>query len=116
MDIETFVSETLVQLGAGIDKAKNKPGISIAPLPYARADNSNMAGDHLLDEQGNGAIIVFVRFDLSVVVRGHVEGGAKAGLEVLGFDIGIGGKLEGGIDHTRVQRIKFEVPVSFPRT
>jgi len=32
---------------------------------------------------------------------------------MLGLDVG-GGKIEGGIDHTRVQRIKFEVPVSFP--
>ena len=37
----------------------------------------------------------------------------KAGLEVLGVELG-GGKVESGIDHTRVQRIKFEVPVSFP--
>jgi hypothetical protein len=76
---------------------------------------SNLAGGRLIDSGGNGAIVVFVQFDLSVVVRGHVERGAKAGLEVLGLDFG-GGKLEGGIDHTRVQRVKFEVPVSFSVT
>jgi hypothetical protein len=77
-----------------------------------RADESNLAGDHIV-ASGDSAIVVFVQFDLSVVVRKHVEGGAKAGLEVLGLDFG-GGEIEGGIDHTRVQRIKFEVPVSFP--
>jgi hypothetical protein len=81
-----------------------------------RADESNMAGDHLIDSQGNHAIIVFVQFDLAVVVTKRAEGQAKAGLEVLGLDIGSGGKIEGGIDHTNVQRIKFEVPVSFPCT
>lgn len=115
MNIETFVSEALEQLGAGVAKVKGNPAISLSPVPYTD-EKTNQAGDRLIDSRGNEAIIVFVQFDLSVVVSGHVEGGAKAGLQVLGFDIGIGGKVEGGIDHTRVQRIKFEVPVSFPRT
>ena len=113
MDIETFVSQTLEQLGAGIAKAKDKPGISVSPVPYARDDQSNLAGDRLIDSRGNGAIIVFVQFDLSVVVTTRAEGGVKAGLQVLGVELG-GGKVEGGIDHTRVQHVKFEVPVSFP--
>jgi hypothetical protein len=113
MNIESFVSETLEQLGAGIDKVKGKPGIKVSPAPYMAEGGSNLAGDRLIDSTGNGAIVVFVQFDLSVVVTKRAEGGVKAGLEVLGFDFG-GGKIEGGIDHTRVQRIKFEVPGSFP--
>jgi len=115
MDIESFVSQTLEQLGKGIENAKGKRGINVSPVPYARDDQSNLAGERLIDSRGNGAIVVFVQFDLSVVVRGHATGGAKAGLEVLGLDFG-GAKLEGGINHTKVQRIKFEVPVSFPVT
>jgi hypothetical protein len=115
MNIESFVSQALEQLGAAVEKVKNKPGITISPKPYMREGGSNLAGDRILDMHGEGAIIVFVQFDLSVVVRSHVEGGAeaKAKLEVVGLDLG-GGKLEGGIDQTRVQHIKFEVPVSFP--
>ncbi len=112
MKIESFVSQALEQLGAGIEKVKDKPGIRISPIPYTDP-SSNLAGGRLIDSQGNGAIIVFVQFDLSVVVTKHAAGEAKAGLEVLGLDFG-GGKLEGGVDHTKVQRIKFEVPVSFP--
>ena len=115
MNIESFVSEALEQLGAAVEKVKNKPGISVSPVPFLRDDNSNLAGNRLVDSRGNHAIIGFVQFDLSVVVTKRAEGGVKAGLEVLGFDFG-GGKIEGGIDHTRVQRIKFEVPVSFPVT
>ena len=115
MDIETFVSQTLEQLGAGIEKAKGKPGISVSPVPYPRDDQSNLAGDHLIDSRGNGALIVFVQFDLSVVVTTRAKGGVKAGLQVLGVELG-GGKVEGGIDHTRVHHVKFEVPVSFPVT
>jgi hypothetical protein len=113
MNIEGFVSEALKQLGAGIDKVKGTPGIKVSPKPYMAEGGSNLAGNRLIDSSGDGAIIVFVQFDLSVVVTNHAEGGVKAGLEVLGFDLG-GGKIEGGIDHTLVQRIKFEVPVSFP--
>jgi hypothetical protein len=50
-----------------------------------------------------------------VIVTKRVESGAgaKAKLEVIGLDLG-GAELKGGVDHTRVQRIKFQVPVSFP--
>jgi hypothetical protein len=112
MNIENFVSEALEQLGAGIAKAHGKPGITISPSPYMRDDPSNTAGDHLV-EIGTGRLVVFVAFDLSVVIRSQIAGEAGAKLEVLGFDLG-GGKLESGLDHTRVQRIKFQVPVSFP--
>ena len=112
MNIEDFVSKTLEQLGAGIAKAHGKPGATISPSPYMREDTSNTAGDHLV-EIGSGRLIVFVDFDLSVIVRSKVAAEAGAKLEVLGFDIA-GAKLDGGVDHTRVQRIKFQVPVSFP--
>ena len=112
MNIESFVSEALTQLGAGIAKAHGKPGVTISPRPYMRDDTSNTAGSHLVDTESD-RLITFVDFDLSVVVRSKIKGEASAKLEVLGFDLG-GGKIDGGIDHTRVQRIKFQVPVTFP--
>jgi hypothetical protein len=112
MNVESFVSETLEQLGAGIEKAHGKPGVTISPQPYMRDDTSNTAGDHLVDSSSQ-TIIVFVEFDLSVVVRSHLAGEAHAKLEVLSLDMG-GGKIDGSVDHTRVQRVKFQVPVSFP--
>ena len=112
MNIEGFVSEALAQLGAGITKAYGKPGITVSPRPYMRDDNSNTAGTYMVDSSSERAIVL-VEFDLSVVVRSKIEGEASAKLEVLGFDLG-SGKIDGGIDHTRVQRIKFQVPVTFP--
>jgi hypothetical protein len=111
MDIESFVSQALEQLGSGISKARGKPGITISPRPYRAS--STVAG-HLIDKSGGGGVN-FVEFDLSVAVRSHVDSsaGAKAKLEVIGLDLG-GAELKGGVDHTRVQRIKFQVPVSFP--
>lgn len=113
MDIDSFVSQALEQLGSGISKARGKPGIRIASQAFMQ-ERTNTAGDRLV-EKGTRNIINFVEFDLSVAVRSHVEGGAgaKAKLEVIGLDLG-GAELKSGVDHTRVQRIKFQVPVSFP--
>jgi hypothetical protein len=113
MDIESFVSQALEQLGAGVNAARGKKGITISPKPYSDGKGSNTAGGHPL-EMHTDAIVNFVEFDLSVAVTSRVEGSAeaKAKLQVIGLDLG-GAKLEGGIDHTRVQRIKFQVPVSF---
>ena len=76
-------------------------------------ERTNTAGDRAVEMRTHN-IISFVEFDLSVAVRSHVDGSAeaKAKLEVIGLDLG-GAELKGGIDHTRVQRIKFQVPVSF---
>jgi NTP-dependent ternary system trypsin peptidase co-occuring protein len=115
MDIESFVSEALEQLGSGISKARGRPGIRISPNPYTE-EATNTAAGHAVDRgRDGGGIITFVEFDLSVIVTKSVEGsaGAKAKLEVIGLDLG-GAELKGGVDHTRVQRIKFQVPVSFP--
>jgi hypothetical protein len=114
MNIESFVSEALEQLGVGVDKARGKPGVTISPRLYGE-DASIIASGHLIAKEGGRSIITFVEFDLSVVVTSHVEGsaGAKAKLEVIGLDLG-GAELKGGVDQTRVQRIKFQVPVSFP--
>ncbi len=112
MNVEHFVAETLAQLGAGVAKTRGKPGITISPRPYMRDDTSNAAGDRLIDSSSQ-TIIEFVEFDLSVVVRTQLAGEAHAKLEVVSLDLG-GGKIDGSLDHTRIQRVKFRVPVSFP--
>jgi hypothetical protein len=113
MDIESFVSQALEQIGAGVSEAKGKPGIVISPSPYMQ-EGTNTAGDRLVSSVDD-KLINFVEFDLSVAVRSHVDSsaGAKAKLEVIGLDLG-GAELKGGVDRTQVQRIKFQVPVSFP--
>jgi hypothetical protein len=79
MDIESFVSQTLKQLGAGVAKAaKGNPGIKISPM----VDMSRIEGGLLVDA-GTGSMINSVEFDLSVIVRSRVEGGAEAKVELL---------------------------------
>ncbi len=52
-----------------------------------------------------------VEFDLSVTVQEKFEGEAGANLTVLG--IGGKGAVGSSIDQTRIQRIKFQVPIAF---
>jgi hypothetical protein len=108
MNIENFVSETLKQLGAGVKNARTAPGIRISPSPYMRDDSSNLASDRLVAYPGHD-LIGFVDFDLSVVVGSQVSGEAHAGIEALGFIDVAGGKLDGGVDHTGVQHVKFTI-------
>lgn len=110
MDIESFVSEALQQIGRGVWKSHGKKGVTVTPRPYLADNNSNTAGGHMIDSSTD-RLIVLVEFDLSVAVRSTASGSAGAGLEVLG--IGGKGKVDAGIDHTRTQHIKFHVPISF---
>jgi hypothetical protein len=111
MNIQSFVSEALRQIGTGVQSAHGQPGIKISPIPFRVAGTESLAG-HMLDNATKG-LIVLVEFDLSVVVQAKLEGEASAKLEVVGFNLG-GGKIDTGIDQTRTQRIKFSVPVTFP--
>jgi len=74
-----------------------------------RDDSSNLAGDHLVAQRSHD-VMGFVDFDLSVVVRSQATGEVSAGLEVFGLEIA-GGKVDGWIDHTRVQHLKFQIPL-----
>lgn len=110
MDIEQFVSESLRQISRGVLEARNEKGISISPQTMVGRDNT--AGSHAVTMSHHYPVLM-VEFDLSVAVQSKLEGGASGGLTVLG----IGGKADASssIDHTRIQRIKFEVPVTFVR-
>jgi hypothetical protein len=111
MNIESFVSESLRQIGAGVQSAHEQPGIKISPQPLRVVGDTTLAGNMV--DQASRRVIVLVEFDLSVVVQAKIEGEAAAKLEVIGLNLG-GGKVDAGIDQTRTQRIKFHVPVTFP--
>lgn len=106
MNVEEFVSESLRQIGAGVVRAAACPGINVSPRPHGGPETSATVG-HL---RADGKLIVLVEFDLSVSVQSKLEGTAGGGLTVLG----IGGKADvsGGLDQTRVQRLKFQIPVT----
>ena len=106
MNIQDFVSESLRQIGAGVVAGASHPGIEVSPRATGGAEVSASVG-HLRGP--GGRFIVFVEFDLSVLVQAKVEGEAGGGITVFGM----GGKAEvsSGIDQTRTQRVKFHVPI-----
>jgi len=107
MKIQDFVSETLRQIGAGVIAAAAFPGIEVSPRPIGGPEASATVGQ--LRGPG-GKVIVFVDFDLSVVVQTKLEGETGAGISILGIG---GGKAEvsGAIDQAHTQRVKFQIPV-----
>jgi len=111
MNIESFVSESLRQIGSGVLSAHEQPGIKISQQPLRIAGGDATLAGHMVD-QASRRTIVLVEFDLSVIVTAKADGSVSAKLEVFSFDFG-GGKVEAGIDHTHTQRVKFQVPVTF---
>jgi hypothetical protein len=108
MNVQDFVSESLRQLNAGVRAVKDEKGIIVSPQPLAGRDNT--AAGHMLTSDGYQAIML-LEFDLSVTVQSTLEGKAGADLTVLG--VGGKGDISSSIDQTRVQRIKFQIPVAF---
>jgi hypothetical protein len=107
MNVQEFISESLRQISAGVASAKGEKGITISPQPEI---NSILASKQLVTS-GDYRSIIMVEFDLSVTVQEKFEGEAGANLTVLG--IGGKGAVGSSIDQTRIQRIKFQVPIAF---
>ena len=109
MKIQDFISETLCEISEGVRRATQDKSIEVCPRCLFD-ENAKTAGQFLVSMHSKHPVTV-IEFDLSVIVQSKIGGQARAGLEVLGF----GGKTDvtAGIDHTRVQRIKFQIPVAF---
>jgi hypothetical protein len=84
------------------------PGLTYSYYPPEGA--LAQCGNKVVTQDGFQAIML-VEFDLSVAVQSKLEGEAGAGLTVLG--VGGKGEISSSIDQTRVQRIKFQVPIAF---
>ena len=109
MNIQEFISETLRQISAGVSGASGENGIELNPRPLLDEHSNSQVG-HMINSRGRHPIVL-IEFDLAVTVHSKIEGFAAAGLTVLG--IGGKGEINSGIDQTRVQRVKFHVPISF---
>jgi len=113
MNIQDFVSESLRQIGDGVAAASTNKGIEISPQPLGGQAANVAVGSLVARGTGDGRrLIEFVEFDLSVTVQAKIEGsaGAELALPVIG---GGKGEVSSGLDQTRVQRVKFRVPIIF---
>lgn len=110
MDIESFVSQALIQIANGISKAQEateEAGTLINP-PLAPMGNTVQIND------GNGINFIpqSIEFDLSVTVENNTAAGGegKIRMAVLGLSAG---KTSGSKD-TNTSRISFSLPVCWP--
>jgi len=139
MELKSFVEQTLVQIVHGIHDAQGKAasfGGAINPLLAEELDPNKRAkhpGHQLDKEVLSGANLLLthmnrvadmVEFDIAITVAetskdGHEkDASGKAGfnISVLSAEIGKGVKStkESERSDSRVSRVKFRVPVSFP--
>jgi hypothetical protein len=106
MELKEFVSETLVQILAGVQDAISRrlaaPGSLGAINPVFGLDAGAAGPDHIQK----------VEFDVAVTVTDKAGGGGKAGIKV--FSIELGGEAGKSTEQSIVSRIKFAVPVIPP--
>lgn len=111
MNIEKFVEETLRSIRKGVTAAQAEPGLEINPSPFHGADNT--AGGHIISQKTNTPIL-FIKFDLSVIVQAGQTEETGGRIKILG----VGGgdeKLISKLDKTQIQRISFDIPITFFR-
>jgi hypothetical protein len=116
MDLETFISQTLKQIIAGIRLAQeyasqSKTGAAINPrgITALQKDNEGRKQPH---EMSTKLPVHQVEFDIAVTVAQSSEGKAGGGLRVAG--LGIGGQKVTMAECSSVSRVKFTVPLIWP--
>lgn len=109
MELDIFITEALANIAAGVSKGRNaaeKHGVYIGQALYASHSTALQS-----TKRGSSPIPEFIEFDIAVSVS--KEGGAKAGIQVLGIDFG---KIEGAARQETISRLRFKVPVHWEKT
>lgn len=111
MDVQTFVTETLIQICNGVTEAANRLAETdaiVSPSGIA-ADEHNM-----YVHEGYRRIVQNVEFDVAVTAT---EGkGTEGGIGLMVGAIGLGSKGRSDRESSSTSRIRFNVPVSLPAT
>ena len=116
LDLKDFIGETLSQIILGIDQAKEKLQDSgksdwVSP-PIVTIGEGQVIHDHDARVQLPGrryTKATVVHFDIAVSASEGSEGGAGAGLKVVGVEARVGGSVTA--EAGSVSRIKFTVPL-----
>ena len=101
MELKDFIRETLLQIMAGVEEAKNgwKGGGVINPVLSLDVDFTK----NQLQE---------VCFDVAVTAQDEKTGGAGGGIRV--FSVDLAGKAERTTTNSTVSRISFKIPIMPP--
>jgi hypothetical protein len=111
MNLEDFVSQTLVQIVSGVKKAQAET----APLgaevnPHLNSPHTELGKLGFL--WAGGRAVQVVHFDVALTV---VEGtGTKGGIGVFSGAINLGSSGQSSSENRSVSHIKFGVPLALP--
>lgn len=116
MKLNEFISQSLIEIGQGIIEAQKEyaefegMGGQVNPRGMTYSNPDLIAGQH----KATSRIAQTVEFDLMVADASESGKSGKAGIEVLGQ--GISGNASQVKNEESVNRIRFKIPVVFPKS
>jgi hypothetical protein len=103
--LQEFVSETLIQIVAGVAAARDKQaGVGVHTLIPDGHTKS------LVTSTGRTAFMV--EFDVAVTATDKTQADGKAGISVVQV-FNVGGEHSQTTEHSSVSRVKFTVPIDY---
>ena len=120
MDLSEFVEMSLIQIIEGVNRAQN--ATQLADRPVSEADVVNPAimygadcapkGKYFATIESN--LVHFVDFDVAVTTESTLGASGGGKIRVLGIGVGAEGSTQS--KDVTASRIKFQVPISLPRS
>lgn len=109
MEIKDFIEVSLVQIVEGVNQAKAKLLSTGATIS---SKDVRPLRDGTTYNHATGNLVNIVEFDVAVTVNEKDTTGGKAGVNVVGLNIGGGMQVEN--TNQKVSRIKFTIPLTLP--
>lgn len=111
LNLKDFISSTICEIIDGVTEAQAKSHSElINPDAFYRADHAPKTHFSVR----GGGLVHMVDFDVAVTVESSSEGKVGAGIKVFSVG-GAEGSTSTADKSSQVSRIKFSVPIAFPR-
>lgn len=115
MDLENFISVSLVQIAKGIDRANNElkgTGAIVSPKKVTDVLRENTYGNLKLND---GSWVRVQQIDFDVALTATEGGESKGGGGISVGAITLGAMTKDDFSQSTVSRIKFSVPMLLPQ-
>lgn len=113
MNLREFVSTVLQEVVAGVEDAQSSVKGDSEVNPHIWMAQRADANKQKILESNNGKWIHMVEFDVAVTVAEST--GTKGGIGLVVGPVALGSQGASNAQSSTVSRIKFEVPIAFPR-
>lgn len=116
MDLQDFVTQTLVQITKGVEKAQTElSSIGAVVNPQMKSYLKQTEGGFAAfgwPKDGEGRAVLLVQFDVAVTAEKGKH--TKGGIGVVAGIIGLGSQGASDQTDSNVSRIKFGIPLMLP--